>query len=107
MVIESVAGCVGRRGCCSRLSALLAPLTVQSQDPELDPVLVSNTGQTAGTALATTSEYATYAQSFRTGDHPDGYYLTSVDLGLAVEDGVTCKGRVVVLQRMDARWCRL
>ena len=73
------------------LSALLVPLTVQSQDPELDPVLVSNTGQTAGAALATTSEYATYAQSFRTGDHPDGYYLTSVDLGLAVGEGVSVK----------------
>ena len=54
----------------------------------LAPVMVSNTGQTAGTALATTAARDTYAQSFRAGDHYDGYFLDAVDLGLSVQAGV-------------------
>ena len=72
------------------LTALLLPLTAEAQQ-EMDPVLVSNIGQTAGDDLATTETYPVYAQSFRTGTHPDGYYLTSVDLGLAAASGVTAK----------------
>ena len=49
----------------------------------LDPVLVSNTGQTAGSDLATATGRVSYAQSFTTGEHPDGYFLSSVDVGLA------------------------
>ena len=55
----------------------------------LDPVLVSNTGQTAGSDLATATGRATYAQSFTTGDHPDGYFLSSVEVGLKAERTVT------------------
>ena len=66
-------------------------IKLQVNGTKLDPVLVSNIGQTAGTPLATTATYASYAQSFRTGSNPDGYYLTSVDLGLAAASGVTAK----------------
>ncbi len=54
----------------------------------VDPVLVSNTGQDAGTALATNATRDSFAQSFRTGSHPDGYFLSSVDLGLGAASGV-------------------
>ena len=57
----------------------------------LDPVLVSNTGQTAGSDLATATGRVTYAQSFTTGDHPDGYFLSSVDVGLKAGDEVTAE----------------
>ena len=55
----------------------------------LDPVLVSNTGQTAGSDLATATGRVSYAQSFTTGDHPDGYFLSSVEVGLKAVSGVT------------------
>ena len=57
----------------------------------LDSVLVSNTGQTAGSDLATATGRVTYAQSFTTGDHPDGYFLSSVDVGLKADSGVTAE----------------
>ena len=57
----------------------------------LDPVLVSNTGQTAGSDLATATGRVSYAQSFTTGDHPDGYFLSSVEVGLKAVSGVTAE----------------
>ena len=57
----------------------------------LDPVLVSNTGQTAGSDLATATGRVSYAQSFTTGDHPDGYFLSSVEVGLKAGSGVTAE----------------
>ena len=57
----------------------------------LDVVLVSNTGQTAGSDLATATGRVSYAQSFTTGDHPDGYFLSSVDVGLKADSGVTAE----------------
>ena len=57
----------------------------------LDPVLVSNTGQTAGSDLATATGRVSYAQSFTTGDHPDGYFLSSVEVGLKADSGVTAE----------------
>ena len=57
----------------------------------LDPVLVSNTGQTAGSDLATATGRVSYAQSFTTGVHPDGYFLSSVDVGLKADSGVTAE----------------
>ena len=57
----------------------------------LDPVLVSNTGQPAGSDLATATGRVTYAQSFTTGVHPDGYFLSSVDVGLKADSGVTAE----------------
>ena len=57
----------------------------------LDPVLVSNTGQTAGSDLATATGRVSYAQSFTTGEHPDGYFLSSVDVGLKAGSGVTAE----------------
>ena len=57
----------------------------------LDPVLVSNTGQTAGSDLATATGRVTYAQSFTTGDHPEGYFLSSVEVGLKADSGVTAE----------------
>ena len=62
------------------LAALVLPAVGHAQT--LDPVLVSNTGQTAGSDLATATGRASYAQSFTTGDHPDGYFLSSVEVGL-------------------------
>ena len=67
-------------------SAQVGP-SVQAQS--VDPVLVSNTGQAAGTALTTNATRDTFAQSFTTGSHPHGYFLSSVDLGLAAASGVT------------------
>ena len=61
-----------------------------AQTPE-DPVLVANTGQAAGSDLATATDRAAYAQSFTTGDHPDGYFLSSVDVGLKAGSGVTAE----------------
>ena len=57
----------------------------------LDSVLVSNTGQTAGSDLATATGRVSYAQSFTTGVHPDGYFLSSVDVGLKADSGVTAE----------------
>ena len=57
----------------------------------LDPVLVSNTGQTAGSDLATATGRVSYAQSFTTGVHPDGYFLSSVEVGLKAGSGVTAE----------------
>ena len=57
----------------------------------LDSVLVSNTGQTAGSDLATATGRVSYAQSFTTGDHPDGYFLSSVEVGLKADSGVTAE----------------
>ena len=73
------------------LAALLLAFLVVGTDvgaQSMDPVLVSNTGQTAGTALATNANRDSFAQSFTTGSHPDGYFLSSADLGLAVPTGV-------------------
>ena len=61
-----------------------------AQTPE-DPVLVANTGQAAGSDLATATDRAAYAQSFTTGSNPDGYFLSSVDVGLAAGSGVTAE----------------
>ena len=58
---------------------------------DLDPVLVSNTGQTAGSDLATAIGRVSYAQSFTTGEHPDGYFLPSVEVGLKADSGVTAE----------------
>ena len=71
------------------LAALVLSSVGHAQD--LDPVLVSNTGQTAGSDLATATGRVTYAQSFTTGDHPDGYFLSSVDVGLKADSGVTAE----------------
>ena len=71
------------------LAALVLSSVGHAQD--LDPVLVSNTGQTAGSDLATATGRATYAQSFTTGDHPDGYFLSSVEVGLKAGSGVTAE----------------
>ena len=71
------------------LAALVLPAVGHAQT--LDPVLVSNTGQAAGSDLATATGRVTYAQSFTTGDHPDGYFLSSVDVGLKAVTGVTAE----------------
>ena len=73
--------------------AALAALVLSSvgHAQTLDPVLVSNTGQTAGSDLATATGRVTYAQSFTTGVHPDGYFLSSVDVGLKADSGVTAE----------------
>ena len=52
---------------------------------------MSNTGQTAGSDLATATDRVSYAQSFTTGDHPDGYFLSSVEVGLKADSGVTAE----------------
>ena len=62
---------------------------VQAQTPELDPALVSNTGQEAGSDLTPAAGRNTFAQYFATGKHPDGYFLTSVEVGLGAADRVT------------------
>ena len=86
------------------LAALVLSSVGHAQD--LDPVLVSNTGQTAGSDLATATGRVSYAQSFTTGDHPDGYFLSSVDVGLKAADGVTAEvalwrsHRGTILQRI-------
>ena len=61
-----------------------------AQTPE-DPVLVANTGQAAGSDLATATDRAAYAQSFTTGSNPDGYFLSSVEVGLKAGSGVTAE----------------
>ena len=71
------------------LAALVLSSVGHAQD--LDPVLVSNTGQTAGSDLATATGRVSYAQSFTTGVHPDGYFLSSVDVGLKAGDEVTAE----------------
>ena len=71
------------------LAALVLSSVGHAQD--VDPVLVSNTGQTAGSDLATATGRVSYAQSFTTGDHPDGYFLSSVDVGLKAGSGVTAE----------------
>ena len=71
------------------LAALVLPAVGHAQT--LDPVLVSNTGQTAGSDLATATGRASYAQSFTTSDHPDGYFLSSVEVGLKAGNGVTAE----------------
>ena len=71
------------------LAALVLSSVGHAQD--LDTVLVSNTGQTAGSDLATATGRVSYAQSFTTGDHPDGYFLSSVDVGLKADSGVTAE----------------
>ena len=71
------------------LAALVLSSVGHAQD--LDVVLVSNTGQTAGSDLATATGRVSYAQSFTTGDHPDGYFLSSVDVGLKADSGVTAE----------------
>ena len=71
------------------LAALVLSSVGHAQD--LDPVLVSNTGQTAGSDLATATGRVTYAQSFTTGDHTDGYFLSSVEVGLKADSGVTAE----------------
>ena len=71
------------------LAALVLSSVGHAQD--LDPVLVSNTGQTAGSDLATATGRVSYAQAFTTGVHPDGYFLSSVDVGLKAGDEVTAE----------------
>ena len=71
------------------LAALVLSSVGHAQD--MDPVLVSNTEQTAGSDLATATGRVTYAQSFTTGDHTDGYFLSSVEVGLKADSGVTAE----------------
>ena len=71
------------------LAALVLSSVGHAQD--MDPVLVSNTGQTAGSDLATATGRVSYAQSFTTGDHTDGYFLSSVEVGLKAGSGVTAE----------------
>ena len=71
------------------LAALVPSSVGHAQD--LDTVLVSNIGQTAGSDLATATGRVSYAQSFTTGVHPDGYFLSSVDVGLKADSGVTAE----------------
>ena len=52
------------------LAVVLADATAQT----VVPVLVSNAERPSETALATASGRVSYAQSFRTGDHVDGYF---------------------------------
>ncbi len=52
-------------------------------------LLVSNTGQTAGAPLTTDATRESFAQSFKTGGNINGYFLSSVELGLSAEPGVT------------------
>ena len=59
------------------------------------PVLVSNQDQTAGTALATASGRASYAQSFTTGDNIHGYTLSSAEIGVSAASGVTVRVRLL------------
>ena len=73
------------------LAVVLADATAQT----VVPVLVSNADRPAETALTTASGRVSYAQSFRTGDHADGYFLSSVELGLAVESGVSVEAKLL------------
>ena len=76
------------------LAVVLSDATAQTVQTVV-PVLVSNADQSAETALATASGRVSYAQSFRTGDHADGYFLSSVELGLAVESGVSVEAKLL------------
>ena len=76
------------------LAVVLSDATAQTAQTVV-PVLVSNADQSAETALATASGRVSYAQSFRTGDHVDGYLLSSVELGLAVESGVSVEAKLL------------
>lgn len=51
-------------------------------------VLVGNANQTAGSDLATATGRGRFAQQFGTGDHADGYFLSSVEVGLNAGSGV-------------------
>ena len=73
------------------LAVVLADATAQT----VVPVLVSNADRPSETALATASGRVSYAQSFRTGDHADGYFLSSVELGLAVGSGVSVEAKLL------------
>ncbi len=73
------------------LAALGQPRDARAQSPPEDVVLVSNVDQTAGDELTTETGRSSYAQSFTTGDHPDGYFLSSVDLGLSLAEGAEVK----------------
>ena len=63
-------------------------LKIQVNGTQVDPVLVSNVGQTAGTDQATGSDRVSFGQLFTTGSHVDGYLLSSVELGLKAASGV-------------------
>ena len=76
-------------------AAVLAVVLSDATAQTVVPVLVSNADQSAETALATASGRVSYAQSFRTGDHADGYFLSSVELGLAVESGVSVEAKLL------------
>ena len=73
------------------LAALVLSTVVHAQTPDLDPVLVANTGQAAGPDLATATDRVSYAQSFTTGSNPDGYFLSSVEVRLGADRGVTAE----------------
>ena len=62
---------------------------VGNENQTVRPVLVGNADQTAGSDLATASGRGRFAQQFGTGDHAEGYFLDSVEVGLNVLDGVT------------------
>ena len=76
-------------------AAVLAVVLSDATAQTVVPVLVSNEGRPSETALATASGRVSYAQSFRTGDHVDGYFLSSVELGLAVESGVSVEAKLL------------
>ena len=70
-------------------AVVAVPQPPQTAAQTLVPVLVSNEGQTAGTAVATASDRTGMAQSFVTGDNAKGYSLSSVEVGVAAATGVT------------------
>ena len=76
-------------------AAVLAVVLSDATAQTVVPVLVSNEGRPSETALTTASGRVSYAQSFRTGDHADGYFLSSVELGLAVESGVSVEAKLL------------
>ena len=76
-------------------AAVLAVVLSDATAQTVVPVLVSNEGRPSETALTTASGRVSYAQSFRTGDHVDGYFLSSVELGLAVESGVSVEAKLL------------
>ena len=55
-------------------AAVLAVVLSDATAQTVVPVLVSNEGRPSETALTTASGRVSYAQSFRTGDHADGYF---------------------------------
>ena len=71
-------------------------------DHKVNPVLVSNAGQTAGDDLTTAAGRAVYAQSFTTGDNPDGYFLSSVELGLGAASGIAAKVEIITSRTVPA-----